>query len=178
MRTRTSWAFSVGAVAAAVASIALVSSCDSDSGSRQPQTPKRAPQAKRAVTLKLAQLKHAQGAFGSVTVRRSGAARLGVTIDVAVPRARAGVALWSSRRHWKGLYAVYPGRNTQTASFTPAPFLSYRWLVVAQQVITQRVVKRRIGRRVFRVRQQSVKRRMMLRIPTAELANALVGTTP
>ncbi len=157
------------AVTAAVAMAAITGGCgssESQSGGRSEpattQTRAAAPR-ERTVELALRPLKDADGARGAVRLTADGHKRLLMTITVSGAHRRAVVSLWTRADKAHGLYAVYPGTNTQQLRVLARELVGYRWVNVGEQIP-----------RVRRDRQVQIRYRNLLRVPTNELLSELL----
>lgn len=137
-------------------------------------TPRPEPSRNAGVVVRLRPQKSAHGARGTVRLQRGKGSLLKLTLTVSSPQ-RYGVVLWTSARHYRGLYSGFPGTNTQKFAISGPSLLRYRWLAVGQQVVRNRIVRRRIQGRRVRIRQQRIVARHLLRIPTTTLVNRLLS---
>jgi hypothetical protein len=173
-----SWVITVGLIVIIALAIAAVSG--SFSGSSSSKSVGRAlvaPAPKRAVTatLSFTPTKHARGAFGTLTVQPASRGRLKLTIKLSVPRRTYGVALWSNRGKWTGLYAGYRGQNIQVLKMTATRLFSRPLLVVGQELVRHRVVRKTVGGQVVRLRKASVSYRHLLRLRTGKILNTILA---
>jgi hypothetical protein len=125
-------------------------------------------------TLPLLPTSRADGAQGTVSVQMVPGARFRLTVNLIVPQKSYGVALWSNRHKYRGLYTGYRGRNSQTLIVGASRVLQYRWLAVGQTVITTRIRRVRVGGVVRRSVRQSVANHHLLRISTERVLGALL----
>ena len=180
-----SWIVTVGIIAVVVVIVALASGASSDPESRTTgdtaattaaSSPTRPTPTPIVATVPFRPTKHAPRAQGQLAVQSGGGSKLKLTITLSVPRRTYGVALWSGKKHWKGLYAGYRGQNTQVLKIRPKRLFSARALVVGQQIVRHRATRERIAGRLFRVRRQTVRQRHLLRLPTGRILNELLAT--
>ena len=103
---------------------------------------------------------------------RLSALSLRLTITLFVPHYPTyGIALWSDKQHWQGLYTGAQGTNTQTMAVNTLIFARYPLLEVGLQIVHGRV----IGHRLIRVDSKSVRYDDLLQVSTAELLNSLLA---
>jgi hypothetical protein len=126
-------------------------------------------------TLPLLATNRAHGARGTVTVQMMPRSRFKLTVKLSVPQKSYGIALWSNRNKYSGLYTGYRGDNNQTLVVGASRLMHYRWLAVGQTVVTTRIRHVRVGGRVVRQTKQSVANRHLLRLSNGRLLSALLA---
>jgi hypothetical protein len=119
-----------------------------------------------AATLNFTPTHLANGARGTVTATPSGKSDIRLTINVTVPKYPTyGIALWSNKHHWVGLYTAVQGTNSQTMAVKPETLVGYKLLEVGFRVIRGRI-SRHHGIRIDR---RSVHYHDLMYVSTGEL---------
>jgi hypothetical protein len=176
----SSWALAAVTIAVIAVVVAFVSSCGSGSTRTTTVTTtvksSAAPHQTSPPTAVVAfeATKLADGASGTVAISPAGKSELRLMITLAVPHYSSyGIALWSDRNHWQGLYTGARGTNTQTLVLGAQTLLRYRLLDIGQQIVRGRVA----GRGLIRLDSKSVVYHHLLYVSTSELLNRLLATT-
>jgi len=155
--------------------IAVVTSCGS--GSTRTRTvivpaARSSTQDPPSATLNFTPTSLADAAHGTVTATPSGKTDILLTITVTVPNTpNYGIALWSDKDHWVGLYTGAKGTNSQTMAINPETLVRYKLLEVGLQIVHGRV----IGHGLLRVDSKSVRYEDLLQVSTGELLNSLLA---
>jgi hypothetical protein len=162
----------IAAVVATVTSCSSQSSHKDSAASRTSHAALVAQSRPAKATLAFAATHFAHGARGTVTVAPAGKAHLSLTIALAVPHYSSyGIALWSDKHHWQGLYTGAQGTNVQQLTISPQTLLRYRDLEVGLQVVHGQV----LGHRLIRLDSRSIHYRDLLHVSTSELLNSLLA---
>jgi hypothetical protein len=170
-----SWIISGITIGVIALIVAVVTSCGSGAPRTRTVTIKTAgaiASGPPTATLNFTPTHLANGAHGTVTATPSGKSDIRLTITVTVPKYPTyGMALWSDKHHWTGLYTGAQGTNSQTMAVSPRTLVGYKLLEVGFQVIRGRV-SRHHGIRLDR---RSVHYHDLMYISTAELLNKLLA---
>src|SRR6202007_1556736 len=127
-----SWFLTVVMIGVIAVIIAVVASCGSGSTwTRTVTVPaaRSSTQDPPTATLNFTPTQLADGAHGTVTATPSGKPDILLTMSVRVPNTPTyGIALWSDKNHWMGLYTGAKGTNSQTMAINPETLVRYKLL--------------------------------------------------
>lgn len=169
-----SWIITAITIGMTALIVAVVTSCGSGATRTRTVTVTTvaSPSGPPTATLNFTPTRLADGAHGTVTATPSGKSDVRLTIDVTVPKYQTyGIALWSDRQHWTGLYTAAQGTNTQIMAVRLATLVGYKQLEVGYRVIRARI-SRRHGIRIDR---RSVQYHDLMYVSTGELLNKLLA---